>query len=216
VLLNFLADLNRDEKLKRAFSKNPVGTIQKAGLSQEQQAALQSRNPHRIAALVARELSQSQPVGWPAPSVKIIPPVQPTSGFPGQILSPFTINGQYFASDAKADIESGGTVVFVSDVTVTNSDPEHCTLTGTLVLPVDLQPGGYTVRVANSDTPDDQNTLPNGFQVKALPPSKAPAKKAPAKKAPASKAPAKKAPASKAPAKKAPAKKAPAKKARKS
>ena len=164
MLLTFIAELIQNEKAQRTFSKDPKSAIRKAKLTAEQRKALESRDPERIANLLAKEIAQGGPVGWPAPKVAIKLPVDPEQGAPGQTIATFTIHGSFFADEVKANIESGSTRVSVTGIRVVNANEEDCFLTGKLALPKTLPVGSYTVRVVNNA--QDEATAPNAFQVK--------------------------------------------------
>lgn len=166
MLLTFIAELLQNEKAQRTFSKDPNAAIRKAKLTAEQRKALESRDPERIANLLAKEIAQGGPVGWPAPKLSI-KSIDPEQGSPGQTISPFTIHGSFFGDDVKANIESGSTRVAVTGIRVVNANQEDCSLTGKLALPKTLPLGSYTVRVVND--PEDEATAPNAFQVKRTP-----------------------------------------------
>lgn len=163
MLLTFIAELIQNEKAQRTFTKDPKAALRKAKLTAQQRKALESRDPKLIADLLAKEIAQGGPVGWPAPKIAI-KSVDPVEGAPGQTISPFTIHGSFFGDDVKANIESGSTRVSVTGIRVVNANQEDCSLTGKLALPKTLPAGSYTVRVANNA--QDEATDPNAFQVK--------------------------------------------------
>ncbi|WP_437970526.1 hypothetical protein WMF04_15110 [Sorangium sp. So ce260] len=164
MLMFFIADLARDPNLQAAFSEDPERVMAHAGLSDEQQALLRTRDPKRIADAVAKEieglpLRSVDPVAnWIGPVLHVTA-IEPKGGVQGHEVKT-VVYGTFFENPMTCSLVQGPTVIsgVVSNViTGQNSRMDvQFNLANAL-------PGPYGVRAKSRRA---ESTLPRAFEVK--------------------------------------------------
>lgn len=63
-VMHFLSEVMRDADKKQAFVADPGAAMSAAGLNEDQQAAINSRDPQQVADHIGQELGSTGPHAW--------------------------------------------------------------------------------------------------------------------------------------------------------
>ncbi|WNG38864.1 hypothetical protein F0U60_38600 [Archangium minus] len=151
MLLQFIADLLRDPELQRKFTNNHDATMEQAGLTAEQRAAMVSGDRGKVLELIGNELQNTELFAavWLKGGVTVTA-VNPQVGAPGANVT-LKITGDYFASGAFATLQIDQVNYLAMTTSVTNPEARNSVLTASLNIPAGARPGRYSVTVSNPD-----------------------------------------------------------------
>jgi hypothetical protein len=151
VLLHFISDLLRNPDIQKEFSKDPKMAMTRAGLSAQQQDAVQNGQLDKVVEHLRGELS----------SVELFAAVWIKAGVDVESVSPnlgatssqvqLTIQGNFFALGALAALQQGTLNVPIRTVSVQNAGKRGSSLVGIVDIPSNVPLGAYAVAVANPD-----------------------------------------------------------------
>jgi hypothetical protein len=165
ILMYFLVDLMRDARRQESFSRDPMGMMKQAGLSDRQIDLIRREDLKGIGEALAAEVgdfSSGLRLPYPSSDVKVVS-VAPDQGQAGASLQ-VNVEGLFFEKEATCVLRSGDETIPGNVVSL-----ESTILRSVMVVAFDLpegaSPGDWNVVVTNPQGYHD--SLPQSFAIVA-------------------------------------------------